>query len=556
MSSPEKAGSGARNGLQSESEFWFHLDYTEPKFRLSREEVRSVGPKSKVAAGCDEPTGEERPLRADALRNRGRILEAAEVVFASEGIEAPVDVIAEKAGVGVGTLYRHFPTKEKLLRGHPARSPARPHRGRPCSGRCAGPRRRVLRLPRAFRRARCGKSATSIAAVMGAGLEFEQAAEPVKEELREAVGVLLRRAQAVGAVRADVTPTAVVSLVGATCHAAGHTIESPAMDLLNRLRRPAGTALDLEPVRVPSRRRPLRRCRPVSARAPTAPSGSIGLRKARPPSHSTTCPVTQSMPWTARITWAMSSASPNAQRGALGYPGQPGEVSTRNDGTGPSIGVRVTPGATALTRKPWAPIRRPPAPASRAPPWTRIRPWSDRRAARRRWRRDERGGPPLGQQDPGPAAQTQQRATAFTAMMRSKSSGLTSTSIPPWPTPAVTVTRPESPSAAASRRRPGRPHRGRSRRNRRPVRPRCPTSRPGCAETGTPRPKAAPMPDRLRSPGPVPQRRGPCASLRQPTRFPVRPASGQTVTRQTVTNSGPRSPSPEASWRRCTTLRS
>ena len=54
------------------------------------------------------------PLRADAVRNRARILEAAEAVFAAEGIEAPVDDIAEKAGVGVGTLYRHFPTKEKL----------------------------------------------------------------------------------------------------------------------------------------------------------------------------------------------------------------------------------------------------------------------------------------------------------------------------------------------------------------------------------------------------------------------------------------------------------
>ena len=63
-----------------------------------------------------------RPLRADAQRNRARILEAAEVVFAAEGIEVPVDVIAEKAGVGVGTLYRHFPTKEKLCEADPAAS--------------------------------------------------------------------------------------------------------------------------------------------------------------------------------------------------------------------------------------------------------------------------------------------------------------------------------------------------------------------------------------------------------------------------------------------------
>ena len=58
---------------------------------------------------------EARPLRADAQRNRARLLEAAEAVFAAEGISVPVDLIAEKAGVGVGTLYRHFPTKEKLF---------------------------------------------------------------------------------------------------------------------------------------------------------------------------------------------------------------------------------------------------------------------------------------------------------------------------------------------------------------------------------------------------------------------------------------------------------
>jgi AcrR family transcriptional regulator len=56
-----------------------------------------------------------RPMRADALRNRQRILEAAEEIFAREGISVPVDVVAERACVGVGTLYRHFPTKEALF---------------------------------------------------------------------------------------------------------------------------------------------------------------------------------------------------------------------------------------------------------------------------------------------------------------------------------------------------------------------------------------------------------------------------------------------------------
>jgi AcrR family transcriptional regulator len=58
---------------------------------------------------------EPRPLRADAERNRHRILDAAAAVFAREGLGAGVDVVAREAGVGVGTIYRRFPTKEALL---------------------------------------------------------------------------------------------------------------------------------------------------------------------------------------------------------------------------------------------------------------------------------------------------------------------------------------------------------------------------------------------------------------------------------------------------------
>ena len=54
-------------------------------------------------------------LRADAQRNRLRILEAARVVFAEHGLDAPVTEIADRAGVGVGTIFRRFPTKEHLL---------------------------------------------------------------------------------------------------------------------------------------------------------------------------------------------------------------------------------------------------------------------------------------------------------------------------------------------------------------------------------------------------------------------------------------------------------
>jgi AcrR family transcriptional regulator len=56
-----------------------------------------------------------RPLRADARRNRERILKAARHVFAEQGVHSQIDDVAKRAKVGVGTVYRHFPTKEALL---------------------------------------------------------------------------------------------------------------------------------------------------------------------------------------------------------------------------------------------------------------------------------------------------------------------------------------------------------------------------------------------------------------------------------------------------------
>src|SRR5215204_2619870 len=56
-----------------------------------------------------------RPLRADARRNRERILKAARAVFAEQGMHSQIDDVAKRAKVGVGTVYRHFPTKEALI---------------------------------------------------------------------------------------------------------------------------------------------------------------------------------------------------------------------------------------------------------------------------------------------------------------------------------------------------------------------------------------------------------------------------------------------------------
>jgi len=63
----------------------------------------------------EDPTTDERPLRADAQRNRRRILDAAAEVFAEHGLDAGLDQIAEHAGLGVGTVYRRFPDKNALI---------------------------------------------------------------------------------------------------------------------------------------------------------------------------------------------------------------------------------------------------------------------------------------------------------------------------------------------------------------------------------------------------------------------------------------------------------
>jgi AcrR family transcriptional regulator len=60
-------------------------------------------------------TGEVRVQRADARRNRAKVLLSARKLFAEKGLDAQIDEIARDAGVGVGTVYRHFPTKEDLL---------------------------------------------------------------------------------------------------------------------------------------------------------------------------------------------------------------------------------------------------------------------------------------------------------------------------------------------------------------------------------------------------------------------------------------------------------
>jgi AcrR family transcriptional regulator len=70
---------------------------------------------SKLTAGDRQSDKITRRPRADAVRNRERVLEAAKTVFSAGGPDASLEAVARTAGVGIGTLYRHFPTREALF---------------------------------------------------------------------------------------------------------------------------------------------------------------------------------------------------------------------------------------------------------------------------------------------------------------------------------------------------------------------------------------------------------------------------------------------------------
>jgi AcrR family transcriptional regulator len=143
-----------------------------------------------------------RPLRADARRNHERVLNAARAVFAEQGRDAQMDDVARQAEVGVGTVYRHFPTKEALIealaldsfervtaKAREALAIADPWEAL-TSSLWAGAE--ILSADRAL--------AELMAVIPGSIIE----GSPVEQELRELTGELLRRAREAGVLRADV----------------------------------------------------------------------------------------------------------------------------------------------------------------------------------------------------------------------------------------------------------------------------------------------------------------------------------------------------------------
>jgi AcrR family transcriptional regulator len=160
-----------------------------------------------------------RPLRADARRNRAKVLVAAEEVFASEGISVPIDEVARRAGVGVGTVYRHFPTKEALFEAIViARLEALVERAEElCTADDPGTALFTF-ITELVDLAVKKKDLTDELA--RAGVNSEELIAGVKERLERGFDMLLERAQAVGSVRLDINRTDMTALVMGTCMAA------------------------------------------------------------------------------------------------------------------------------------------------------------------------------------------------------------------------------------------------------------------------------------------------------------------------------------------------
>src|SRR5437763_11048684 len=68
-----------------------------------------------MSSPSDRPADADAALRVDAARNRTAVVEAARAVFAERGLDVPLEEIAQRAGVGIATLYRRFPTREALI---------------------------------------------------------------------------------------------------------------------------------------------------------------------------------------------------------------------------------------------------------------------------------------------------------------------------------------------------------------------------------------------------------------------------------------------------------
>ncbi|MEU2245487.1 helix-turn-helix domain-containing protein [Streptomyces sp. NPDC019224] len=173
-----------------------------------------------------------RPMRADARRNYGRLLAQARTAFAEHGTDASLEDVARRAGVGIGTLYRHFPTRHALMSAVfqeavtslITRSRELAGAERPCAAL-------VEWLGAIVTHA--GEYRGLAQALMSTCRDESSALARCNTPLREAGAVLLARAQSSGAVRADVSIDDLMQLTNAIALAAEQSPDDP--ELADRL---------------------------------------------------------------------------------------------------------------------------------------------------------------------------------------------------------------------------------------------------------------------------------------------------------------------------------
>ncbi|MFF8774530.1 TetR/AcrR family transcriptional regulator [Kitasatospora sp. NPDC015120] len=158
---------------------------------------------------------QDRPLRADAARNRARLLDTATEVFATRGVGVPTEEIARAAGVGVGTLFRHFPTKEALLEAVMVRRLETIAASAARVAAESAPADALFACFRLIAEQSAGKNAFA-QALAAAGVDIRTSLHPSSTAVRNLLADVLHRAQQAGTARPELTlPELLALLVGA-----------------------------------------------------------------------------------------------------------------------------------------------------------------------------------------------------------------------------------------------------------------------------------------------------------------------------------------------------
>jgi len=167
-------------------------------------------------SGLSHPGPSPRQPRADARRNRERLIEAAKAAFSDIGPDASLDEIARRAGLGIGTLYRHFPTRDAIVEAVYRREVARLADAAPRLLASNPPGEALRQWMRLFVDYVATKRvmAAAIGAIVGRAAQL-YAASGV--QISGAMTLLVERAAAAGDIRADVDPDDLLrALVGFT----------------------------------------------------------------------------------------------------------------------------------------------------------------------------------------------------------------------------------------------------------------------------------------------------------------------------------------------------